>query len=154
VVGGRVVRDAEFEAVSVALEGGEAPAVEAVAPCVDFFEGYSGTELIEVETVVDVVPETRVAEDVALAGSFLACEAIGGLAVLAWVAVAVGVKIDDSVVGRCALELKTGLVVVVRGEELVVVVRCIASVDTVWAVDQSGTNVSMWYGSSDTLDLL
>jgi hypothetical protein len=42
VVGGRVVGDAELEAVAVALEGAEAPAVDAVAPGVDLLKGYCG----------------------------------------------------------------------------------------------------------------
>lgn len=89
VVGGRVAGDAELEAVAVAFEAFEVPAVDAVAPGVNFLHRYGGAELEKVETVVDVVPQAGVAEDVALAGAFLAGESIGALAVFAGVTVAV-----------------------------------------------------------------
>jgi hypothetical protein len=90
----------------------------------------------QVKAVVDVVPEAGVAEHVASARAALAGKAVGALAVLARVAVAVGVQVEDGVVGRGALELEAGLVVVVGRQALVVVVRGIAGVDAVGAVDQ------------------
>lgn len=109
----RVVRDAQLEAVAVALERAEAPAVVAVAPRVDLLDGDGGREHEEVEAVVDVVPEPGVPQHVALARARLAREAVGALAVLARVAVAVRVEVEDGVVRRGALELEARLVVVV-----------------------------------------
>lgn len=77
VIRRRVVRNAELETISVAVEVAEGPAVHAVAPCIHFFESDWRAEHEEVETVVDVIPETRVAENVTLAGAFFASEAIG-----------------------------------------------------------------------------
>lgn len=67
--------------------------VVAVAPRVDLFDGDGRCEHEEVEAVVDIVPEPGVAEHVARALARLAREAVGALAVLAWVAVAVGVEV-------------------------------------------------------------
>lgn len=131
----RVVRDAQLEAVAVALERAEAPAVVAVAPGVDLLDGDGGREHVEVEAVVDVVPEPGVAQHVAIALALLAREAVGALAVLARVAVAVRVEVQDGVVGRGALELEARLVVVVCRQTVVVVVGGVASVDAVRAVD-------------------
>ena len=65
VVRRRVVGDTELEAVSVTVEVLEVPAVEAVAPGVDLFQGDSRAEHEEIEAVVDVVPQASVAKDVA-----------------------------------------------------------------------------------------
>jgi len=136
VVCGRVVRNTEFETISISIEVAEGPAVHAVAPCVHLLKRYGRAEHEEIEAIVNVIPEASVAEYVAFARAALACEAVGGFAVLAWIAVAVGVKVLYGVVGRGTFELETGLVVVVGYEQLVVVVRCVACVDAVWAVDQ------------------
>lgn len=131
----RVVRDAQLEAVAVALERAEAPAVVAVAPRVDLLDGDGRREHEQVEAVVDVVPEPGVPQHVALALARLAREAVGALAVLARVAVAVGVEVEDGVVGRGALELEARLVVVVGRQTIIIVVGSVPSVDSVRAVN-------------------
>lgn len=136
MVGRGVVLDAELEAVAVTLERAEAPAVVAVAPGVHLLQGDGGAEHVQVKTVIDVVPETGVAEDVALTLALLAGETVGALTVLAGVTVAVRVEVDDNVVGRGTLELEASLVVVVGGQTLVVVVGGITSIDAVGSVDQ------------------
>jgi hypothetical protein len=98
VVGRRVVGDAELETIAIAVEVLEAPAVEAIAPSIYFLQSDRRTELEEVEAVVDVVPQAGVAERVAFARAFFASEPVGGFAVLARVAVAVGVEVGDCVV--------------------------------------------------------
>lgn len=137
MVGHRVARDAELEAVAIAVELGEAPAVDAVAPRVDLVDGDGGPKHVQVQAVVDIVPEPRVAQHVALARPFLAGEAVGALAILARIAVAIRVQVDDRIVLGRALKLKARFVVVVRREELVVVVRCVAGIDAVRTVDES-----------------
>jgi hypothetical protein len=57
----------KLEAVSIAVEVLEVPAVEAIAPGIDLFQGDSRAEHEEIEAVVDVIPQASVAEDVALA---------------------------------------------------------------------------------------
>lgn len=142
VVGGWVVGDAQLEAVAVALKGREAPSVDAVAPSVDLLERDGRRKHVEVQAVVDVLVEPGVAQDVARAGARLAGEAVGALAVLAGVAVAVRVEVLDRVVGRGTLELEASLVVVVGGEALVVVVGCITGIDAVRSIDQPGILVN------------
>ena len=135
VVSRRVVRDAQLEAIPVTLKGAEAPPVVAVAPGVDLLQHHGGGKHEEIQPVVDVVPQPRVAEDVALARAALAGEAVGALAVLARVAVAVRVEVEDRVVGGGAFELEARFVVVVGREALVVVVGGVARVDPVGPVD-------------------
>jgi hypothetical protein len=122
VVRGWVVGDAQLEAIAVTLEILEVPEVEPVAPGVYLVKRHRRTEHVQVQAVVDVIPQTSVAKDVALALAVLAGETICALAVLAGVAVAVGVEVDDLVVGGGSFELEAGLVVVVRRETFVVVV--------------------------------
>lgn len=133
----RVVSNSQLEPIPIAVEVREIPLVEPVAPGVDLLHRHRRAEHVQIQAVVDVVPQARVAEHIALTGTLFAREAVGALAVLAWVAVAVGVQIDDGVVGRGALELETRFVVVVRDEGFVVVVRGVTGVDAVGAVDQS-----------------
>jgi hypothetical protein len=137
VVCGRIVGDAELETVTIAVEVLEAPAVEAIAPSVYLLQSDGRTEFEQVEAVVNVVPQASVAEDVAFARAFFAGKSISALAVLAGIAVAVGVEVENRVVGGSAFELEAGFVVVVGGDELVVIVRSVTGVDTVWSVDQS-----------------
>lgn len=133
----RVVSNAQLEPIAIAVEIREIPLVEPVAPSVNFLHRHRRAEHEQIQAVVDVVPQACVAEHIALAGTFFAREAVRAFAVLAGVAVAVGVQVDDGIVGRGALQLESGFVVVVRDEGFVVVVRGVAGVDAVGAVDQS-----------------
>lgn len=153
---------AELVPVAVALEGGEVPAVEAVAPrdgvldcdggcelpavvsgqhvlLITLFSSRGfcrGVSLPEVKTVVDVVPQTSSLDDVARAAALLARKAIGALPILARVAVHVRVQVEDLVVADAALHLEPGLVVVVRDDAVKDVVVAILEVDAIGPVDQ------------------
>ena len=61
----------------------------------------------QVQSVVDVVPESGAAQHVALALALLAGEPVGALAVLARVAVQIRIEVQDGVVGGGALELES-----------------------------------------------
>lgn len=132
-----VVSNSQLEPIAIAVEIREIPLVEPVAPSIHLLHRHRRAEHVKIQAVVDVVPQARVAEHITLAGTLFAREAVGALAVLAWVPVAVGVQVNDGVVGRGALELETRFVVVVRDEGFVVVVGGVAGVDAVGAVDQS-----------------
>jgi hypothetical protein len=67
---------------------------------------HSRLELPQIQPVVDVIPQSRSLEEVALTRALLAGEAVGALAVLAGVPVTVGVEVEDFVVGRCAFQLE------------------------------------------------
>lgn len=133
-----VVGDTELEAISVTIELLEVPEIEPVAPGVDLLQGDSRAKHEEVEAVVDVVPQASVAEDIAFARAFLAGKSVCALSVLARVAVAVRVKVDDCIVRGGTLKLEACLIVVMSGDELVVVVRGVSGIDAVRSVDQSG----------------
>ena len=109
----RIASDPKFEAIPIAVELSKPPSIETISPGVDFFHDDRGAEHEEIQAVVDVVPQSGVSETIALAGTFFAGETVGGLTVLARVAVAVGVEVDDCVVRGGALELEAGFVVVV-----------------------------------------
>ena len=109
----RIASNPKFETIPIAVELFKPPSVEAVSPSVDLFHDDRGAEHEEIQAVVDVVPQSGVSETIALAGTFFAGETVGGLTVLARVAVAVGVEVDDCVVRGGALELEAGFVVVV-----------------------------------------
>jgi hypothetical protein len=94
----RVIRDPKLETIPITVEIIKTPWIEPVAPRVDFFHRDRGAKHEEVEAVVDVVPQAGVAERVAFARAFFASEPVGGFAVLARVAVAVGVEVGDCVV--------------------------------------------------------
>jgi hypothetical protein len=98
VVRRRVASDAKFEAIPVAVEVIETPSIEPVSLGVDFFHRHRGAEHEEIEPIVDVVLRAGVAKTVPFTGAFFAGETIGGLAVLARVAVAVGVEVEHGVV--------------------------------------------------------
>lgn len=131
----RVVGDAELEAVAVTFKGCETPAVKTVTPRVHFVERDRRAKHVQVQTIVDVFPKTGIAEDVAFTRAFLACETVGTLTILPRVAVTVGVKVYDLVVGGSAFELEAGLIIVMGGETFVVVVGGISGVDAIWTVD-------------------
>lgn len=114
-VGGRagVVAAAELEAVAVALEVGEVPAVDAVAPGNGVLDGDGRAEfpeivrtvctadsvgLPEVQAVVDVLPQPGAYQDVARARAFLDADTVGALAVFTRVPVAIRIQIENSVV--------------------------------------------------------
>src|SRR6185369_6325432 len=103
-----------LEAVAVAGEVRDAPPVVAVAVGDAALDGDRRGEAPRVEAVVDVVPQPGPAHDVAGAAALLDAQAVGALTVLARVPVVVAVEVDDLVVGRAALQLEPGLVVVVR----------------------------------------
>lgn len=134
----RVVGNTELEAISVAIEFLEVPAVEAVAPGVDLLQGNGRAEHEKIEAVIDVVPQASIAEDIAFARAFLAGKSIRALSILARIAIAVRVKVDDCVVRGSTLELEACLIVVMGGDELVVVVRGVSGIDAVRSVDQPG----------------
>lgn len=113
VVGRRVVGDAQLETVAVACEVTETPTIETVAPGVDLVNGDRRGKHIQVESIIHVVPESCIAEDVAFARSFFTGEAVSTFAILARVPVAVRVEVDDRVVRRRPLDLESRLVVVV-----------------------------------------
>ena len=94
----RIASDPKFEPIPIAVELFKPPSVEAVSPSVDLFHDDRGAEHEEIQAVVDIVPQSGVSETVALAGTFFAGETVGGFAVLARVAVAVGVEVEDCVV--------------------------------------------------------
>lgn len=131
----RVVGDAELEAVAVTLKWCETPTVETVAPRVHFVERHGGAKHVQVQTIINVVPKTGIAEDVAFTGTLLASETVGTLTVLTRVAVTVGVKVYDLVVGGSAFELEAGLIIVMSGETFVVVVGGISGINAIRAVD-------------------
>jgi len=93
-----IASNPKLEPIPITVEIVETPSIEPVAPRVDFFHRDRRAEHEQIEAVVDVVPQAGVAETVALAGAFFASETVGGLAVFARVAVAVGVEVDDCVV--------------------------------------------------------
>jgi hypothetical protein len=98
VVSGRVIGNTKFEPIPIAVELFKPPSIETVPPGIDFFHCDRGAEHEEVKTVIDVVPQSRVAKSVAFAGTFFAGEPVGGFAVLARIAVAEGVEVNDGVV--------------------------------------------------------
>lgn len=137
VVRRRVVRDTQLEAVAVSIKGAESPTVVPVAPGIDLLNSDGAAELEEIQTVIDIVPETGIAQHIAGAGTRLACKAIGGLSVLARIPVAVRVKVENRVIGGGTLELEARLVVVVGDETLIPVVGGVTGINAVRAVLES-----------------
>lgn len=136
VVCGRVVCDAELEAVAISVEVAEGPAVYTIAPCIHLLEEDGRAKHEEIQPVINVVPETRISEDVALTGTAFASEAIGRLAVFPWIAVAIGVEVLHGIVRGCTFELKASLIIIMGCDQLVVVVRGVSGVDAVRAIDE------------------
>src|ERR1043165_5479907 len=115
MVGRRIdVPAAELEAIAVAGEVREVPAVDAVAPGHRVLDLDRRQKLPGVEAVVDVVPQPGSAHPAAGAGALLDTETIGALAVLAGIAVREAVQVQDQVVARCALQLEARLVAIVN----------------------------------------
>lgn len=135
MVGGWVVRDAEFESIAVAIEVAESPKVEAVAPRVYLLNCHGRSEHVEVEAIVDIVPQTGITKHITLPRALLQGKAISRLAIFARIAVAVGVKVDDSVVRGGALHLKARFVIIMSGEKFIVIMRRVPRVDTIGSVD-------------------
>ncbi|CAM5454675.1 hypothetical protein SCYAM73S_01258 [Streptomyces cyaneofuscatus] len=108
---------AELEAVAVALEGGVVPAVDPVPVRPTALDPDRAGPLPEVDAVVGVVVEPRADDLVSGAGAELDGEAVGVLAVVPGVVVAVRVQVLDQVVRRAlAAQREAGVAVAVGGE--------------------------------------
>src|SRR3954453_8599425 len=125
--GGRVVDDmrddlavpAELVAVAVALEGGVAPAVDAVAEGPGVLDGDGRGEGPQVDTVVRIVVQTGSGDEVAGAGAELDGDAVRVLAVGGGVVVAVTVQVLHGVVHRSVAGEREAGVAAVDGLDVV-----------------------------------